>query len=78
METSLASRIVADPAVCGGKPTVRGSRLLVKTVLDYLAAGDTPAEIISYYDWLTPADISACLAYAADVLDQGRVFRQAA
>ena len=71
METSLAYRIVTDPAICGGKPTVRGSRLLVKTVLDYLAAGDSAQEIISYYDWLTPDDISACLAYAADVLDRG-------
>jgi uncharacterized protein (DUF433 family) len=78
METSLAHRIVTDPAICGGKPTVRGSRLLVKTVLDYLAAGDNAEEIISYYDWLTPDDIRACLAYAADVLDHGRVFRQAA
>ena len=50
----------------GGKPCVRGLRITVYEVLDYLASGMSRAEIVRNFPDLTAADIQACLAYAAD------------
>ena len=60
----LESRITLDPEVCHGKPTIRGSRLLVTTVLELLASDMTHEEILADYPNLENADILACLAYA--------------
>ncbi len=69
MTTYLADRITVDPEVCHGKPTIQGSRLMVKTVLEYLAAGDTPADIMAYHSWLTPEDVAACMQFAVSLMD---------
>lgn len=58
--------ITIEPGKRGGKPCVRGLRITVHDVLDYLAAGMTPEKIIEDLDYLTLDDIRACLAYAAD------------
>jgi uncharacterized protein (DUF433 family) len=50
----------------GGKPCIRGLRITVYDVLDYLASGMTEAEILADFPDLTAADIRACLAFAAD------------
>lgn len=59
-------RIVLDPEVRFGKPTVRGTRVTVGDVLSYLAAYDTEEEVLREFPYLTREDIRACLAYAAD------------
>jgi uncharacterized protein (DUF433 family) len=58
--------ITIDPAKRGGKPCVRGMRITVYDVLDYLASGMTLEEILKDFPYLTADDIRACLAYAAD------------
>jgi uncharacterized protein (DUF433 family) len=58
-------RIVIDPAVCGGRPIVAGTRMRVSDVLDALAAGASPDELLADFPYLTRADIYACLAYGA-------------
>jgi uncharacterized protein (DUF433 family) len=58
-------RITVDPAVCGGRPCIRGLRIRVKDVLDLLAAGASHDEILEDYPYLESADISAVLAFAA-------------
>jgi uncharacterized protein (DUF433 family) len=50
----------------GGKPCIRGLRITVYEVLDYLASGMTPQQILADFPDLTAEDIQACLAYAAD------------
>jgi len=50
----------------GGKPCIRGLRITVYNVLDYLASGMTEAEILADFPDMTAADIRACLAFAAD------------
>jgi uncharacterized protein (DUF433 family) len=62
---SEVQRITFDPAVMGGKPCVRGLRVTVGTVVGLLAAGRTTEQILAEYPYLEPADIQACLAYAA-------------
>ena len=50
----------------GGRPCIRGMRITVYDVLSYLAAGMTVAEMLDDFPYLTPEDIQACLAYAAE------------
>jgi uncharacterized protein (DUF433 family) len=59
-------RITVEPGKCGGKPCVRGMRIRVSDVLDYLASGMTHEEILRDFPDLTEDDIRACLAFAAD------------
>lgn len=58
-------RIVLDPEVRFGKPTVRGTRVTVGDVLSYLAAYDSEEEVLREFPYLSREDIRACLAYAA-------------
>src|SRR5882762_2113301 len=58
--------ITIEPGKRSGKPTIRGTRMTVTDVLEYLAGGMTEAEILSDFPDLTPEDIKACLAFAAD------------
>lgn len=64
----IHDRITVDPAVCGGKPTIRGLRLTVQTVLEFLAAGDSPEDLLESYPFLEVADIQACLHFASENL----------
>jgi uncharacterized protein (DUF433 family) len=59
-------RIVIDPEIRFGKPTVRGTRITVGDVLSYLAAGTSEAELLAEFPQLTREDIRACLGYAAE------------
>ena len=63
---SYQDRIVIDPEVRFGKPTVRGTRMTVGDVLSYLASGMSEEAIVSDFPQLTREDIRACLAFAAD------------
>ena len=63
---SYRDRITIEPGKRGGKPCIRGMRMTVYDVLDYLASGMTPGEILADFPYLTAEDIQACLAYAAD------------
>ncbi len=58
--------ITIEPGKRGGKPCIRGLRITVYDVLEYLASGMTEEEILSDFPDLTQNDIRACLAFAAD------------
>lgn len=58
--------ITIEPGKRGGKPCIRGMRMTVYDVLDYLASGMSNDEILADFPYLTNDDILACLAYAAD------------
>jgi uncharacterized protein (DUF433 family) len=64
--TNLLDRISIDPAVCGGKPCIRGTRIWVSLILDLLASEMSEAELVEQYPHLTHADILAALAYGAE------------
>ena len=66
---SVADRISADPAVCGGRPCIAGTRMRVMDVLGMIAEGDTVDEILADFDYLTIEDIRAALLYAATFVD---------
>jgi uncharacterized protein (DUF433 family) len=65
---SLLSRITIDPAVCHGKPVVRGLRYPVESLLEYLAAGDTFEDLLAEFPDLERDDLRACLEFAASSL----------
>ena len=58
--------ITVEPGKRGGKPCIRGMRMTVYDVLEYLASGMSKEEILGDFPYLTEEDILACLAYAAD------------
>jgi uncharacterized protein (DUF433 family) len=64
MDTTVLERITIKPDVCNGKPTVRGMRITVETILQYLAAGDSSETILEAYPFLEKEDIQACIAFA--------------
>lgn len=65
----MAQRIVSDPTILGGKPTVSGTRLSVALLLELIASGATRDELLESYPQLTPDGLTAALAYAAAVVD---------
>jgi uncharacterized protein (DUF433 family) len=62
----LLERISIDPAVCGGKPCIRGTRIWVSLILDLLASGASEAELRAEYPQLGHEDILAAIAYGAE------------
>ncbi len=70
------SRITVDPAICGGRPCIRGLRVRVTDVLELLASGASREEILEDYPYLEAEDIQASLEFAARQLDH-RILRVA-
>ncbi len=63
----LLARISLDPKICFGRPCIRGHRIWVSLILDFLASGMTVKEILEEYPGLEEADILACIAYGAEM-----------
>jgi len=67
-QTSLLSRIAVDPAVCHGKPCIRGLRYPVESILEYLAGGDSVEQVLAEFPDLERDDILACLEFSRKML----------
>ena len=67
-DDELLGRITLNPKVMAGKPVIKGTRLTVEYVLNLLAHGATPEEILGEYDGLTQDDIRACFLFAVKSL----------
>ena len=67
--TDPLARITVNPEQCGGRPCIRGLRIRVIDILDLLASGQTPQEILADFPDLEPEDITAALRYASRRLD---------
>jgi uncharacterized protein (DUF433 family) len=63
----LLQRISINPNICFGKPCIRGHRIWVSLILDFLASGATLREILEDYPQLEEADVLACIAYGAEM-----------
>jgi len=73
IDMGLNDRITIDPAICHGKPCIRGLRYPVESILEWLAAGMTPDEILADYEDLEREDILAALSFAARLTHMKRV-----
>lgn len=60
-----SGRIVRDPSICGGQPVLHGTRVLLRTILGFLAHGASTAEILAEFPSLTDDDVRAVIAFAA-------------
>ena len=58
-------RIVINPDICNGQPTIRGTRIPARTVLEFLAAGDSTEDVLEEYPALTREDVLACIALSS-------------
>lgn len=66
-KNELLERISVNPAVCFGKPCIKGHRIWVSLILDLLAGGASVREILDDFPGLEEADILACIAYGAEM-----------
>ncbi len=64
----MFDRIVSNPAILGGKPIVRGTRISVELILEWMASGATRDDILRKHPHLTAADVEQALAYAASAV----------
>ena len=61
----MFDRIVSNPAILGGKPVIKGTRISVELILEWMASGANRDEIVSRHPHLTAEDVEQALAYAA-------------
>ena len=73
----MQDRIRVDSAVCGGKPCIAGTRVMVKNILGMFAGGYALDRILSAYPELTREDVVAALEYATRVIDEEKVILRA-
>jgi len=66
MREDLLARISTDPTICSGRPCIRGHRLWVSLILDFLASGMSVQEVMEEYG-IEEADVLACIAYGAEM-----------
>lgn len=78
MSQDLLSRITIDQNICHGKPTIRGTRMTVESILEYLAGGDSVDDVIEAFPDLEREDVLAAIGYANRIIQfKGTVFRAA-
>lgn len=66
---NIVSRVTVDPTICNGKPILRGKRIAVQTIIEFLAAGDSQENILKAYPSLEPDDIKAALEFASKMMN---------
>ncbi len=71
----MNERISINPAICSGRPVIRGTRVPVAQIVSAIAGGDTIEETIEQYPHITKDDVLACLNYAAGLVDHVRIYR---
>jgi len=70
IEKDLLARVAVDPNICAGKPFIRGTRIYIAIILDALAQGLTPDEVIEHYPVLEIDDVHAAVAFASHLAEQ--------
>ena len=64
----MSDRIYITSDICNGKPVIKGTRIPVQTILEFLAAGDSVEEVLEEYPTITKKDIYACIDYASKLM----------
>lgn len=72
----IADRITLDSGLCNGKPTIRGKRITVQTILEFLSVGESDEEILKQYPSLEKEDIKACLKFASELMDRNYIVKE--
>lgn len=72
-EIELMDRIVVHPDICHGKPRIKGTRIFISLILDWLAEGASFEKVIDAYPSLTPEDIKAVLNYSRKLVENQKI-----
>ncbi len=72
---NILDRITIDERILNGKPSIRGKRIAVQTVLEFLSAGESEKEILKQYPSLEKEDIAACLKFASKLMGRNYIFK---
>ncbi len=67
-DSAVCEKIRIDPAICNGRPIVKGTRITVQSILEFLAAGDSIDDILGEFPQLSRSDIDACLGFASRIM----------
>jgi Uncharacterized conserved protein len=70
MCVDLMERIVIDPNICHGAPTIRGTRIMVWMILEYLSNGESVDDVLAVYPGIVREDILACFAHASTAMKE--------
>lgn len=73
--TYISDRITIDAEVCGGRPTIRGMRITVQTILEFLFAGDSREEVLKQFPMLEEEDLNACQRFAIELMDRNYIIK---
>lgn len=75
MEYELYKNIISNPDICNGKPTIKGTRITVQTIMSFVLAGDTNEEVLEGYAHLTEEDIKTCKEFTMMLFDKPALFK---
>ena len=75
---NVLERITIDSGQLNGKPVIRGKRISVQTILEFLAAGESESEILRQYPSIEPEDIRACLQFASRLMNNHFIIKPVA
>lgn len=78
MSNGLLSRITVDDSICNGKPIIRGMRITVQTIVEFLMAGTSEEEILHQYPMLEKEDLEACRQFAVSLMGNSYSIRNLA
>ena len=70
------SHITIDPDICNGKPTIKGTRITAQTVLEFLAAGDSIADVLEEYPSLSREDVLDCVKFSSELMKHQFVLQE--
>nr|WP_295930978.1 DUF433 domain-containing protein [uncultured Dyadobacter sp.] len=76
MTTYLTERIAIDPDICNGRPIIRGMRITVQTLLEFLFTGTTREELLYQYPAIENEDIDACFAFAIEMMNRNYFIKE--
>ena len=70
------NHIIVDPDICNGKPVIKGTRITVQTVLEFLAAGDSIEDVLEEYPSLSRQDVLECMRFSSELLKHHFVLQE--
>ena len=69
----MVERIVIDPEICHGKPTIRGTRIMVENILSLVEGGYNITKIVEYYPELSEEDVKSAIRYARGIVQEEEI-----
>ena len=75
MEYLLYKNIISNPDICNGKPTIKGTRITVQTVMSFVLAGDTGEDVLEGYPRIRLDDIKTCKEFTMLLFDKPNLFK---